>query len=311
MASRAVRGSSLGRIGSSVARAGYVPKSSSRKLRHVEDGRCFQVEPLPADHSCGFHGLGIAREEASDLLLQHQDDAEVQEFVAADLAASLQTGERKSFPRELREDQELWGALTAYYAAQQGFDQSRREARELLTDDYGVEAVDSAVEKAGGDVAEALHLMYSKLKKELKSGTATTVQMRRLARCKAQAEMVRTALLESREAEQALHKRCRSRFEAYVRWVGSDRSFWLSFVRGCGNERTGGLLDALAKVRKLNVYIWADKLGASEKPQLGEEPLLELVHEALFGAKTLHLWYQGDRGHFDRLLPYSVKSTAR
>lgn len=252
------------------------------------------------------------------MLLRNRGDSEVQEFVAADLVAALQTGERKSFPRSLREDEELWGALTAYYAAQQGLDQSRREARDLLAEELLAPA--SAVQatemgEVGEDAAQALQTLCSQLKNRaltMQSGTAKTSLMGRLGRCTAHFKGMQGAALASREAEEALRRRCCSRFDAYVGWVGSDSSFWLSFVRGCGNERTGGLLDALAKVCKLTVYVWAEKLFATaERSRLFEEPELELVHKASFGARTVHLWYQGDRGHFDKLVPYEKKRGSR
>lgn len=314
-----LRGSSLGRIGTTSA------STSSRRLRRAEDGKWFQVEALPADHSCGFHGLGITREDAAALLLRHKGDPEVQEFVAADLVAAVQTGERRTFPRKIRDDEDLWRALSAYYAAQQGLDQSRREARDCLAEDASLDAGDSAcgnpssvqaadatMEGKAGDVAETLLGLCAKLKARasaMHSGSAKTGLMHRLGRCKAQAKAMQSAALRNCDADKALRKRCSHRLNEYVSWVGTDRSFWLSFVRGCGNERTGGLLDALAKVCNLTVCIWAEKLAAHEnwRTPCAEEPELELVHEATFGGKTIHLWYQGDCGHFDRLVPYSRK----
>merc|ERR1712072_506178 len=110
---------------------------------------------------------------------------------------------------------------------------------------------------------------------------------------------IQSASQAMRDAEEALRSHCQRQFDAYVGWVGTDESFWLSFVRGCGNERAGGLLDALAKICKLNVFIWSEKLGL--------DPELELVHEVNFGSKVVHLWYQGGRGHFDRLVPCCKK----
>lgn len=256
------------------------------------------------------------------MLLRNRGDPEVQEFVAADLVAALQTGERKSFPRSLQEDEELWGALTAYYAAQQGLDQSRREARDLLAEELLAPASaevatmqELEASESCDDAAQALQVLCSQLKSRaltMQSGTAKTGLMGRLGRCTAHFKAMQGAAVASHEAEEALRRRCSSRFDAYVGWVGSDRSFWLSFVRGCGNERTGGLLDALAKVCKLTVYVWAEKLFATaERSRVFEEPELELVHKATFGARTVHLWYQGDRGHFDKLVPYEKKRGSR
>lgn len=280
------------------------------------DSRWFQVEPMPCDHSCGFHGLGISREEAAAALLRHRGDAEVVEFVAADLVAALQTGDRKSFPREIREDEELWRALASYYAAQQGLDQGRREGRELLAEDDGggVQAANAAVERAGGDVTEAVLALCSELKSRassMQSSSAKTGLMQRLGRCKTQAKSMGAAIQENVLADQALRKRCAARFDEYVGWVGSDRSFWLSFVRGCGSERTGGLLDALAKVHRLTVCVWSEGPPGLSPGAVHKEPDLELVHEATFGGRVVHLWYQGDRGHFDRLVPCSGKSVVR
>jgi len=319
-----VRGSSVSRIGNSVAKTTPSFPSIARsfqKPRRAEGGKFFQVECLPADHSCGFHGLGISREEAASALRKQRNDEEVQEFVAADLAAAVQTGDRKTFPREIREDEELWGALKTYYAAQQTLDQSRRQAHDLLTEEAasrGDSQTNSSssqaaflAERYGLDVSEAMQRLCCEMKARVlnePSGPSKVKLMQRLGLCHAQVKAIETACQDNKLAQQALQRRCRARFDTYVAWVGTDRSFWLSFVRGCGNERTGGLLDALAKVRGVTVCIWAEKL---QNVGVSDEPELEMVHEASFGTKTIHLWYQGDRGHFDRLLPYKSRSSSR
>lgn len=65
----------------------------------------------------------------------------------------------------------------------------------------------------------------------------------------------------------------------YVRWIGSDRSFWFSFVRATEGDAGGGLLDAVAKVAKLTVRVWGDADGR-----------LRLLHQASFGGREVDLW---------------------
>jgi len=287
-------------------------------------GKLFRVEPLPADHSCGFHGLGINREEAAVLLRQHRADSEVHRFVSADFVAAVQTGDRASFPPDIRNDENLWTALKACYSAQQMLDERRREALDLLAEGRSAEDADIDIAEAGGDVMQAIHALYERLRLQQASvtsiGESKKLQLAdRLDRCKKQAKALAEATAASTDAEQALRRRCSNRADAYVAWVGSDMTFWLSFVRGFGgNDRCGGILDALAKVRGLTVRVWTDGQSQSSKcasvagrarVRSASEPFeketeLELMHEASFGGSVVDLWYQGERGHFDRLIPF-------
>jgi hypothetical protein len=193
-------------------------------MRKSGGGKVFEVEELPADHSCGFHGLGVARDDAAAALLKHRGDDEVLNFVAADLVAALQTGERKTFPQEIREDQELWGALASYYAAQQSLDESRREARELMAAENGgiagsLEVVSSGPGRPGGDVGEAMQALCAELKARIgdsPSGPAKTVLMQRLGRCHTQVKSIQAACEAMHKAEEVLQSQCRARFDAYV-----------------------------------------------------------------------------------------------
>ncbi|CAE8657790.1 unnamed protein product, partial [Polarella glacialis] len=137
-----------------------------REKRRTTCGQLFLVEYMPADHSCGFHGIGISRQEAATLLRRHRADPEIQELVASDLLAALQTGERCSFPEEIRSDQRLWDALASYYAAQQALDANRREAKDFLAEGSEAEAfeVAEALEASRGDLSEALQRLFAKLK---------------------------------------------------------------------------------------------------------------------------------------------------
>lgn len=292
-----------------------------RGVKRAEGGHFFQVEHLPADHSCGFHGLGISRGDAARALQQHRGDPEVEEFVAADLAAYLQSGERSDFPPPIRDDSSLWGALGAYYSAQEMLDARQREARELLAEEpvaagapqemrkVLLKAAKVRGEKGSKDVVAALRRLFTELKRqaaEMPSGAIKLSFITRLGRCQAQSKSLQAALADSAAAEQTLRQRCRAQFEHYVAWVGSDSLFWLSFIRGVGGEGAGGLLDALAKVMGLTVRIWAERSHGRDNRD--EEPDLSLVHKASFGPREVDLWYQGDRGHFDRLVPLERRS---
>merc|ERR1740121_3399794 len=268
-------------------------------------GHWFRVEHMPADHSCGFHGLGIDRRDASRALLEKSGhDSEVQGFVAADLAAALQTGERSSFPPAIRQDAQLWDALDAYYAAQQGLDEQRRQALDFLAEE-GASA--SAAAEVGGRSSETVQLALQSFSARLKgevaaapSGPQKLRLMQFLGRAKTLLKDFEAALGRSVQATQSLEAHCHAQTDAYIQWVGSDHSFWLSFVRGCGgNDRGGGLLDALAKVFTLTVRVWSESVGSD-----GGD-VVELVHEAAYGGRIVNLWYQGDHGHFDRLVQCS------
>merc|ERR1740121_1752446 len=275
-------------------------------------GHWFRVEHMPADHSCGFHGLGVDRRDASRALLEKSGhDSEVQGFVAADLAAALQTGERSSFPPAIRQDAQLWAALDAYYTAQQGLDERRREALDFLSED-GAHAV--AIVTVGRQSPEAVQLALQSFGDRLKSEVAAAPSgphklrlMQCLGRAKTQLKEIEAAVGRSAQAAQSLKSQCHSKADAYVQWVGSDHSFWLSFVRGCGgNDRGGGLLDALAKVFTLTVRVWSESAGSDGTDAAGKALQdLELVHEAAYGGRVVNLWYQGDHGHFDRLVQCS------
>eukprot|EP00971_Amphidinium_carterae_P259204 5143700-Amphidinium_carterae.1 len=78
-------------LSSAVARRLSINGTSGMSgVKRSTDGRVFTVEKMPADHSCGFHGLGVTREEASRLLRKNRLDHEVVDFVASDLAAAVQ-----------------------------------------------------------------------------------------------------------------------------------------------------------------------------------------------------------------------------
>eukprot|EP00927_Polykrikos_kofoidii_P074632 TRINITY_DN70668_c0_g1_i1.p1 TRINITY_DN70668_c0_g1~~TRINITY_DN70668_c0_g1_i1.p1 ORF type:complete len:540 (+),score=101.81 TRINITY_DN70668_c0_g1_i1:87-1706(+) len=307
-------------------RRGIPTCTSVGSNRRTVDGRWFRVERMPADNSCGFHGVGISREEAAAALLHRRSDPKVREFVAADLCAAVQTGERHTFPEEIRNCEPLWSALDAYYAAQQTLDERRREARDLIAEEGGVEAAKRAVAASGGDAVQAVQHLFTTLRASASgtpSGPAKLRIMQRLGRAKSQAKVLGVAIDASRDAEKELRCRCAEKCDAYVRWLGEDESFWLSFVRGCGGDRGGGLLDAIAKVQRLTVRVWSEVSAtgggqASQAPSFearskagSELPDLELVHEARYGGRAVDLWYQGDRSHFDRLVLTNVDDHVR
>ncbi|CAJ1423787.1 unnamed protein product [Effrenium voratum] len=261
-------------------------------LRYAQGGGCFLVERMPADHSCGFHGLGVDRQTAAALLLDNLHDAEVQEFLTRDLQAALQTGERRSFPAALRREEHLWGLLEELYSQQQALDHKRREAKALMADVGASPAVQA---QARQGMAAAMRGFFNELKEKAakQSGSKlTTLQL--MAQCKSQERELQRLEAAAAEAQQNLRSGCRAHLRAYVSWVGSDFSFWLSFLRPGGGDRGGGLLDAIAKVAGLTVRVWAEDAQRS----------LALLHTARFGGREVDLWYQGDLGHFDRLVPF-------
>eukprot|EP00435_Cladocopium_sp_Y103_P074572 s105_g49.t1 len=143
---------------------GYLAKPSSRKERRYSvDGRCFMVEPMPADHSCGFHGIGVDRRTAASLLLANLEDVEVQEFLARDLLAALQTSSRNAFPPKLREAKELWEMLKKFYQEQEALDHQRREAREFMLDAGASSAVQAGdLDHFGPVVAKVAHVLLQR-----------------------------------------------------------------------------------------------------------------------------------------------------
>ncbi|CAE7903650.1 unnamed protein product [Symbiodinium microadriaticum] len=266
------------------------------QVRFGENGERFLVEHMPADHSCGFHGIGIDRRTAAALLLQSLGDPEVKDFLASDLLAAIQTGERSSFPRELRHDTDLWTHLADYYRWQEALDHRRREATSFLQDVGASAVVQGAVERLG--LVEALRLFFNELKDKaasLPSGREKLLAFQLLAQCKSQEKEAAATAAATAQALERLRQQCVRCISAYVSWVGSDDTFWLSFLRGCGSsEHSGGLLDAIAKVAGLTIRVWAEGHQA---------PLLSLLHEARFGSRLVNLWYQSELGHFDRLVP--------
>lgn len=277
----------------------------------TKDGRVFDVEPLPADHSCGFHGLSISRQDAARLLRKNRGDSDVMEYVAADLANAVQICERERFPPTIGNDARLWRALSSYYATQQELDAQRRHSRDLLRASRDASTA-AALEAAGGDILEAVQSLLVTIKEEAKqtpSGPHKLQLMHRVMDCKGQSKALLAAAEANTQAESELRYLCRTHFDDYVEWIGRDMSFWLSFVRGIAGERVGGLLDALAKAQGLTVRVWAE--AAISRGDYGAHrnaaSELELVHEAKYGGAEVNLWYQGQRGHFDRLVPRKSK----
>mmetsp|Transcript_108210 Transcript_108210/g.316482 ORF Transcript_108210/g.316482 Transcript_108210/m.316482 type:complete len:747 (+) Transcript_108210:174-2414(+) len=325
-ASRAPERRSLLRGVTSTAGAGGfahgAQRGSQTATRRARDGRLFSVDPLPADHSCGFHGLGITREEAARLLLTGRGDHQVTEWVTADLkqllATLLEAGERERLPPAIGEDNKLWASIVTYFAAQNEVDEGRRKTLQLLRDvacDDTVQdeatrsnVVAKTLEAAGGDVLEALQILLSTLKAEagkMPSGSAKLRIMHRLMQCKTEAKSLAALVEANLEADKELLRHCRVHFGDYVEWMGRDSSFWLSFLRNVSGESTGGLLDALAKVQRLTVRVWSEvRMQNGASGQAGAAlPDLELVHEARHGGKEVDLFFQQNRNHYDRLIP--------
>lgn len=259
------------------------------------DGRCFTVEPMPADHSCGFHGIGVDRRTAAALLLANLEDVEVQEFLARDLLAALQTSSRSAFPPKLRESKELWEMLKKFYQEQEALDHQRREAREFMLDAGASSAVQA--QSAEDGVEMAITSFYQELKMKVKqTSTSKLFTLQLLAQCKAQERELQVVQQRSMEAAQMLRELCKQHVALYVTWVGSDSTFWLSFIRATEGDPGGGLLDAVAKVARLTVRVWGDQRGR-----------LTLLHSAAFGGRDVDLWYR-DLNHYDRLVPCPADS---
>lgn len=258
------------------------------------DGRCFMVEPMPADHSCGFHGIGVDRRTAASLLLANLEDVEVQEFLARDLLAALQTSSRNAFPPKLREAKELWEMLKKFYQEQEALDHQRREAREFMLD-AGASSAVQAQSLAEDGVERAIKSFYQELKMKVKqTSTSKLFTLQLLAQCKAQERELQVAQQRSMEAVQMLRELCKQHVALYVTWVGSDTTFWLSFIRATEGDPGGGLLDAVAKVACLTVRVWGEDLKRQGR--------LTLLHSAAFGGRDVDLWYR-DLNHYDRLVP--------
>jgi len=294
-------------------------RGAQMATRRTRDGRLFSVEPLPTDNSCGFHGLGISREEAARLLLKSRGDQQVMEWVTADLkqlmASLLETGDRERLPQAIGGDAKLWASIVRFFEAQNNVDEGRRKTLVLLRDVASDSAVQeeaarsgrvaSALAVSGGqDVLEALQRLLSALKAEvgsMSSGPAKLQLMHRLMECKTEAKSLAALVSANEEADKELLRLCQVHFGDYVEWMGNDSSFWLSFLRNVSGESTGGLLDALAKVLRLTVRVWSEvrmQNGTSSAP-----PDLELVHEACHGGKEVDLFFQQNRNHYDRLVP--------
>merc|ERR1712151_694648 len=154
-------------------------------------------------------------------------------------------------------------------------------ARDLLGDNGGgPEAATAAIEAAGGDTLEALQCLLQELKAEANrapSGSTKLRLMNQIMNCNSEVKALNDAVKANDSADAELRRLCCGRFDAYVEWIGSDMSFWLSFVRSLGDERTGGLLDAIAKVKNLPVRVWSEAINE------GDPPPLELVHTAPYG----------------------------
>ncbi|CAK9007846.1 unnamed protein product [Durusdinium trenchii] len=160
-----------------------VPPFRPKERRFSVDGRCFLVECMPADHSCGFHGIGVDRETASSLLFANLHDPEVEEFLARDLLAALQTGNRSSFPVQLRERPELWEMLDKVYDKQKALDHQRREAKAFIRDAGASSPVQVQAEES---VETAIRSCFQELKAKVRQQPSSlklfTLQL--LAQCK-------------------------------------------------------------------------------------------------------------------------------
>eukprot|EP00913_Durusdinium_trenchii_P018203 g17101.t1 len=179
-----------------------------------------------------------------------------------------------------------------------------QEGREILQSMVKHSVLNLQQVQAEESVETAIRSCFQELKAKVRQQPSSlklfTLQL--LAQCKSHERDVDHANEASKKALREVLEVCKKHVAAYVAWVRSDSTFWLSFLRAPEGvifarpgDRGGGLLDAVAKVACLTVRVWGE--GAR-----GVAPRLVLLHTAPFGGREVDLWYK-DLSHFDRLVP--------
>ncbi|MCK4608418.1 MAG: hypothetical protein KAT71_02970, partial [Gammaproteobacteria bacterium] len=209
-----------------------------------------------AQGRCGFTALGIERDEAVDLLHANSKEAGIREIVAAEIVAAHH---EKTLPRTIAETSAYQGLRARLKEAQRAEDDTMRR----INDTYQVT----------GPIDELIRRYQN------------TKAPQEIEICK-QLEPVKR---QQKEATEALHAFCQDE-PTYNEFVHSYHSSqgqqWLTLLI----NQEGGLVDAIAKLRGLEVCFWQKTVGNS----------LRMVH--LYGdpnqaTQILHT----DDTHFDLL----------
>jgi ankyrin repeat protein len=228
---------------------------------------------MPMDGDCGYHSLGIPREQAARQLLAEANNTEIRAMLATEIEDHLMSHD---IPDDMLED----GAAADLFNKYQCYLQARRALENLV--------YDLKFNYAANRRVEFMPLTADQLVGRIEGQAKLTLQR--------QISSVREARIDIRNS-------CNTKpvFESYVRHYVAVPNNWLSFS-GDQDSATQSSLDAIAKLNNLNVVVWglSDNLD-KQNNLIDNTRKLKILHRYNAGpsARTVNLSFRGN--HFNQL----------
>jgi uncharacterized protein with HEPN domain len=269
------------RLLEAILRRKPLPQPSSDVLRGtLEDNTVlsFTERPLPADNNCGFHGIGISREDAVNQLLYHSSNAFIRSLVAPDIFAAFQSEFMALDSLDLPENyrNHIHELAQARYDAQLKIDTCLRAINDILEPSIGYRM--------------NLIQILTAIAKDLLYSTQVRNEYRENLRYLAISISTSYRNEQSLEAQLSTFSENEDVYRSFVENYRNPTQ-WLSYVRGAT-----GVLDALAFINNLSIYVWT--------PNPSNRTQLHLTHRTARrpNPNTIHLIHRDGLTHFNRLM---------
>ena len=226
----------------------------------------FLEHEITRDHACGFHGLGIDRQHAVNQLLERKNDPHIRSLIAGEIVEAFRSN---SLPLHMRTTK-----INNYYRLYNTLSQNNDQLVRDLNDQFKLEG------KARRN-AEGL-LNYLK-RSDCQNKDLNPAQTR---------SNLQIAINVQNDFEELLNNYAYD-VDTYQIFVANylNPHEWLSYIL-----HSRGLLDALAEINNITVYVWAPDHTSQDPRQL------QVVHTSIRQnpANTVHLLHR-DNAHFNFL----------
>ena len=182
----------------------------------------FQEMRIPADNDCALHCLELTRKEAQELLLGNSSNEEIRKMVANEIFAALIEG---TMPEKIQQNKNYSRLHRQYFNICSFIDALVGE----LNDDLGVQGI----------TAEQLVENYD---------AEENPKLTALKRAMEEFREVKEEILIYTSSEEA--------FNQFARFYVGQAGQWLSYIRGVRDESRTTSLDAIARLKGINLNIW-------------------------------------------------------
>lgn len=213
----------------------------------------------PGDGDCAFHCLGISRNKAVKLLLDHADDPKVREFVAPEIRAAIAEIEEidgiteSKIPLEIAATKYKDKTYADLNAVVKSAEVARLHAANKVNENLGLEGANR--------ITDDVPLLLSKI--PAVEWMLYAEEVAALTRCAAAEEKAKRDLDEYLRSPEVF----RAFIEGYYKTGG-----WLTYLGDAKGHEISSTLEALAYLTPVNVQVFAKN----------DRGLLEAVHEYHF-----------------------------